>query len=118
MAVCWLPTIFLQTEPEPGHCLHTPAEDPCEWDVVLTLLEVPTASEYAPGRARLDREDKLIADADQAGGSGKSSETKATRRRLEHPPRPGLTLTGCVRAATRYRSEPLCTDCLMSRPPE
>ena len=47
-AVSWLQTNFLKTELELGHCLRTPAEGPCEYDLVLTCSKFLTTSEYAP----------------------------------------------------------------------
>jgi hypothetical protein len=41
-AVSWLQTNFLKTELEPGHCLRTPAEEPCEYDLVLTCSKFLT----------------------------------------------------------------------------
>ena len=43
-----LQTNFLKTELELGHCLRTPAEGPCECDLVLTCSEFLTTSDYAP----------------------------------------------------------------------
>lgn len=40
-AVSWLQTNFLKTELELGHCLRTPAEGPCECDLVLTCSKFP-----------------------------------------------------------------------------
>ena len=83
-AVSWLQTNFLQTELELGHCLRTPAEGPCECDLVLTCSKFLTTSEYAPRlRARLDREDQLIADAYQRGWQREVERHQATKRRLE-----------------------------------
>jgi site-specific recombinase XerD len=47
-AVSWLQTNFLKTELELGHCLRTPAEGPCECDLVLTCSKFLTTSDYAP----------------------------------------------------------------------
>ena len=79
-----LQTNFLKTELELGHCLRTPAEGPCECDLVLTCSKVLTTSEYAPRlRARLDREDQLIADAYQRVWQREVERHQATKRRLE-----------------------------------
>ena len=56
-AVSWLQTNFLKIELELGHCLRTPAEEPCECDLVLTCSKFLTTSDYSPRlRARLDVE--------------------------------------------------------------
>ena len=74
----WLRTNFLKTELELDHCLRTPADGPCECDLVLTCSEFLITSEYAP-----DSEPGSTARANSsptptnAGGSGKSSDTKA-----------------------------------------
>lgn len=47
-AVSWLQTNFLKTELELGHCLRTPAEGPCECDLVLTCSKFLTTSGYIP----------------------------------------------------------------------
>ena len=76
-AVSWLQPNFLKTELELGHCLRTPAEGPCECDLMLTCSKFLTTSDYVPRlRARLDVEDQLIAEPSHEGGSGKSSGTK------------------------------------------
>jgi hypothetical protein len=63
-AESWLQTNFLKTELELGHCLRTPAEGPCECDLVLTCSKFVTTSDYAPRlRARLDIEQQLVDDA-------------------------------------------------------
>lgn len=82
-AVHWLQTNFLKTELELGHCLRLPAEGPCECDLALTCPKFLTTSEYTPRlRARLDREDRLIADAQQRGWE-EVERHQATRQRLE-----------------------------------
>jgi len=66
--VSWLQTNFLKTELELGHCLRTPAEGPCECDLVLTCSKFLTTSDYAPRlRARLEVEQQLIDDATARG---------------------------------------------------
>lgn len=83
-AVHWLQTNFLKTELELGHCLRLPAEGPCECDLALTCPKFLTTSEYTPRlRARLDREDQLIADAQQRGCQREVERHQATKRRLE-----------------------------------
>jgi len=47
-AVSWLQTNFLKTELELGHCLRTPADGPCECDLMLTCSKFLTTSDYAP----------------------------------------------------------------------
>ena len=51
-AVSWLQTNFLKTELELGHCLRTPAEGPCECDLVLTCSKFLTTSDYGPAPSR------------------------------------------------------------------
>jgi hypothetical protein len=81
--VSWLQTNFLKTELELGHCLRTPAEGPCECDLVLTCSKFLTTSDYAPRlRARLEVEQQLIDDA-TARGWPREIEHQATKRRLE-----------------------------------
>lgn len=48
-AVSWLQTNILKTELELGHCLRTPAEGPCECDLVLPPRPglTPTVRRYA-----------------------------------------------------------------------
>jgi hypothetical protein len=66
--VSWLQTNFLKTELELGHCLRTPAEGPCECDLVLSCSKFLTTSDYAPRlRARLAVEQQLIDDATARG---------------------------------------------------
>ncbi len=82
-AVYWLQTNFLKTELELGHCLRTPAEGPCEGDLVLTCSKFLTTSDYAPRlRARLAVEQQLIHDATGRGWQpkrlGKGSPRSAT----------------------------------------
>jgi hypothetical protein len=79
----WLQTNFLKTELELGHCLRLPAEGPCECDLALTCPKFLTTSEYAPRlRARIDREDELIADAEQHGWAREVERHQAVQRRL------------------------------------
>jgi hypothetical protein len=75
---------FPKTEPELGHCLRTPAEGPCECDLVLTCSKFLTTSDYAPRlRARLGVEQQLIDDATARGWPREIERHKATRRRLK-----------------------------------
>ena len=83
-AVSWLQTNFLKTELELGHCLRTPAEGPCECDLVLTCSKFLTTSDYAPRlRARLDVEQQLIDDAIARSWPREIERHEATKRRLE-----------------------------------
>jgi hypothetical protein len=82
--VSWLQTNFLKTELELGHCLRTPAEGPCECDLVLTCSKFLTTSDYAPRlRARLEVEQQLIDDAIARGWPREIERHEATKRRLE-----------------------------------
>lgn len=84
-AVSWLQTNFLKTELELGHCLRTPAEGPCECDLVLTRSKFLTTSDYIPRlRARLVIEDQLIDDAIARGWDREVERHRATRNRIEH----------------------------------
>ena len=83
-AVSWLQTNFLKTELELGHCLRTPAEGPCECDLVLTCSKFLTTSAYAPRlRARLEIEQELIDDATIRGWNREAERHQATKRRIE-----------------------------------
>ncbi len=83
-AVSWLQTNFLKTELELGHCLRTPAEGPCECDLVLTCSKFLTTSDYTPRlRARLDVEQQLIDDATTRGWQREIERHAATRTRIE-----------------------------------
>jgi integrase len=83
-AVSWLQTNFLKTELELGHCLRTPAEGPCECDLVLTCSKFLTTSDYIPRlRARLVVEDQLIDDAAARGWDREVERHRTTRSRLE-----------------------------------
>lgn len=83
-AVSWLQTNFLKTELELGHCLRTPAEGPCECDLVLTCSKFVTTSAYAPRlRARMVVEDQLINDAVARGWAREAERHQATRSRIE-----------------------------------
>jgi integrase len=83
-AVHWLQASFLKTELELGHCLRLPAEGPCECDLVLNCPKFLTTSEYAPRlRARLHREDELIADARERGWQREIERHQATRHRIQ-----------------------------------
>lgn len=79
----WLQTNFLKTELELGQCLRLPAEGPCECELMLTCPKFLTTSEYVPRlRARLAREDQLIADATARGWAREVERHEATKRRL------------------------------------
>jgi hypothetical protein len=83
-AVSWLQTNFLKTELELGYCLRTPAEGPCECDLVLTCSKFLTTSDYIPRlRARLAVEDQLIDDAAARGWNREVERHRATRSRIE-----------------------------------
>jgi integrase len=83
-AVSWLQTNFLKTELELGHCLRTPAEGPCECDLVLTCSKFLTTSDYEPRlRARLDVEQQLIDDATARGWDREVERHTATKTRIE-----------------------------------
>jgi integrase len=83
-AVSWLQTNFLKTELELGHCLRTPAEGPCECDLVLNCSKFLTTSDYAPRlRARLEVEQQLIDDATARNWPREIERHEATKRRLE-----------------------------------
>jgi len=82
-AVSWLQTNFLKTELELGHCLRTPAEGPCECDLVLTCSKFLTTSDYAPRlRARLAVEEQLIDAAATRGWHREIERHTATQQRL------------------------------------
>ena len=83
-AVSWLQTNFLKTELELGHCLRTPAEGPCECDLVLTCSKFLTTSDYTPRlRQRIDTEELLIADAVTRGWDHEAERHRATQHRLQ-----------------------------------
>ena len=83
-AVSWLQTNFLKTELELGHCLRTPAEGPCECDLVLTCSKFLTTSYYAPRlRARMEVEQQLIDDATARNWPREIERHEATKRRLD-----------------------------------
>ena len=83
-AVSWLQTNFLKTELELGHCLRTPAEGPCECDLVLTCSKFLTTSDYAPRlHARLAVEQQLIDDATARGWQREIERHSATKTRIE-----------------------------------
>jgi hypothetical protein len=85
-AVSWLQTNFLKTELELGHCLRTPAEGPCECDLVLTCSKFLTTSDYAPRlKARLAVEQQLIDDATTRGWQREIERQAATKNRIEQP---------------------------------
>ena len=80
----WLQTNYLKTELELGHCLRLPAEGPCECDLVLTCPKFITTSDYAPRiRARINRENDLIRDAEQRGWTREIERHTCTQRRLQ-----------------------------------
>jgi integrase-like protein len=82
-AVSWLQANFLKTELELGHCLRTPAEGPCECDLVLTCSKFLTTREYIPRlRARLIVEDQLVDDAAARGWDREIERHRATRSRI------------------------------------
>ena len=79
----WQQAKYLKTANDLGHCLRLPAEGPCECDLVLNCPKFLTTSEYAPRlRARLQREDELIADARQRGWEREVERHQATQRRI------------------------------------
>ncbi len=81
-AVSWLQTNFLKTEL--GHCLRTPAEGPCECDLVLTCSKFLTTSHYAPRlHARLEVEQQLIDDASARGWDREIERHRAAHRRIQ-----------------------------------
>lgn len=82
-SVHWLQTNFLKTELELGHCLRLPAEGPCECELMLTCPKFLTTSEYAPRlKARLEREDELVTDAEARGWQREVERHQATQRRI------------------------------------
>jgi len=91
-AIHWLQTNFLKTELELGHCLRLPAEGPCESGLMLSCPKFLTTSEYAPRlRARLDREEQLIADAEVRGWPREMECHQATQHRISQTaPGPGI----------------------------
>ena len=79
----WLKANYFKTELELGHCLRTPAEGPCECDLVLTCSKFLTTSDYAPRlRARLDVEQQLIDDATARGWQREIERHTATKTRI------------------------------------
>jgi hypothetical protein len=73
-----------KTELELGHCLRTPAEGPCECDLVLTCSKFLTTSDYAPRlRARLAPEQQLIDDATARNWQREIERHTATQKRIE-----------------------------------
>ena len=65
------------------HCLRTPAEGPCECDLVLTCSEFLTTSDYAPRlRDRLEVEQQLIDDATARGWQREIERHQRTADRL------------------------------------
>ena len=104
----WLRTNFLKTELELGHCLRTPADGPCECDLVLTCSEFLITSEYAPD-SEPGSTARTNSSPTNAGGSGKSSDTKAPNDAWSSSSTTCLTLTGCVPTPTRL-PEPAYAD--------
>jgi len=83
-AVSWLQTNFLKTDLELGHCLRTPAEGPCECDLMLTCSKFLTTSDYAPRlRMRVVVEQQLIDDATSRGWDREVERHTATRDRIQ-----------------------------------
>jgi hypothetical protein len=81
--VHWLQTNFLKTELELGHCLRLPAEGPCECELMLSCPKFLTTTEYAPKlRARLEREEELVSDAQVRGWPREAERHQATQRRI------------------------------------
>jgi len=94
--VAWLQTNFLKTELELGHCLRTPAEGPCECDLVLTCSKFLTTRDYAPRlKTRLAVEQQLIDDATSRGWDREVERHTATRDRIQTL----LSQLGCAEAA-------------------
>ncbi len=82
-AIHWLQTNFLKTELELGHCLRLPAEGPCECELMLSCPKFLTTTGYAPKlRARLEREEELIIDAEVRGWPREVERHQATQRRI------------------------------------
>lgn len=83
-SIHWLQTNFLKTELELGHCLRLPAEGPCECELMLSCPKFLTTSEYAPRlRARLEREEELVTDAEVRGWPREAERHQATKRRIK-----------------------------------
>ena len=83
-AVSWLQTNFLKTELELGHCLRTPAEGPCECDLVLTCSKFLTTSDYEPRlHARVGVEQQLIDDATARGWQREVERHTVTKDRIK-----------------------------------
>lgn len=83
-SIHWLQTNFLKTELELGHCRRLPAEGPCECELMLTCPKFLTTSESVPRlRARLEREEDLITDAQVRGWSREVERHEATQRRIK-----------------------------------
>jgi hypothetical protein len=101
--VSWLQTNFLKTELELGHCLRTPAEGPCECDLVLSCSKFLTTSAYAPRlQARLQIEQTLIDDAISRGWDREAERHSSTKRRLEQL----LKDLDCNKASTSAAAQP------------
>jgi len=82
--VSWLQTNFLKTELELGHCLRTPAEGPCECDLVLTCSKFLTTSDYEPRlHARVGVEQQLIDDATARGWQREVERHTVTKDRIK-----------------------------------
>jgi hypothetical protein len=83
-AVSWLQTNFLKTELELGHCLRTPAEGPCECDLILTCSKFLTTSHYAPRLIeRVAVEEQLINDATSRGWDREVERHTAVRDHIQ-----------------------------------
>jgi integrase len=83
-AVHWLKTNFIKTELELGHCLRTPAEGPCECDLMLSCSKFLTTREYLPRlRQRCDMEDVLAQEAVERGRDREVERHTAIKSRLE-----------------------------------
>jgi hypothetical protein len=79
-AVSWLQTNFLKTELELGHCLRTPAEGPCECDLVLTCSKFLTTSDYTPRLAPVSTSNSNSSTTPPpAAGSVRSNDTRRRR---------------------------------------
>jgi hypothetical protein len=64
----WLKTSFFKTGLEPGHCLRTTAEGPCQCDLSLRCPKFFTTSGYGPRlRDRLQAGQQLIHDGTERG---------------------------------------------------
>ncbi|MET3952783.1 hypothetical protein [Arthrobacter sp. UYEF36] len=62
-AIHWLQTNFLKAEPELGHCLRLPAEEPSECELMLSCPGLPREVERHQGTQRRIRQ--LLNDLDE-----------------------------------------------------